>query len=69
MQPKTAHTAEFEINCDNLSIHYIQYVAILRDPRHHRQMAGLVPWLSFSQVLKTTAAWREAHASALDWHI
>lgn len=43
-------------------------VAILRDPRHHRQMAGLVPWLSFSQMLETTAAWREAHAPALDWH-
>lgn len=49
-------------------INVLLYVAILRDPRHHRQMTELVPWLSFSQALKT-AAWHEAHAPALDWQV
>lgn len=40
--------------------HALLYVAILRDPRHHRWTTGLVPWLSFSQKLSTTAAWHKA---------
>lgn len=31
--------------------HLVLYVAILRDPGHHRQMTGLVRWLLSSQQL------------------
>lgn len=43
--------------------HLVLYVAILRDPGHHRQMTGLVRWLLSSQELKQLHGMRHSNCT------